>query len=269
MRDVFFLTCGTLRVPAAGFAPAWSLGRMDIPIVVAVAVRESGDVALVDTGFGEAACESVARVYGRFHSLYMSARARRGDAIVHQLERLGLPRARVRTIVATHLHLDHIGGAEDFPDAEVVCSDAELAAYRARKSPGYIPRDLERSRVRAVALAGAPTYGFPASLDLFGDGAITLLDARGHTQGRCAVALRGRDATYVHLGDAVYQAWEHGLSPAGPSRFARITSWSKTEQRKTYEHIRACEADPRKPVLVPAHDMGTFERLPHAPSATA
>jgi glyoxylase-like metal-dependent hydrolase (beta-lactamase superfamily II) len=240
---------------------------MDIPLVVAVMVRGSGDVLLVDVGWSEEACASVARVYGRLQSFYLGVRARRDDAIVLQLERLGIARDRVKTIVATHLHLDHVGGVEDFPDAEVVCTDAELSAYRARKSPGYIPRDLARSRVRAVALAGAPTYGFPASHDLFGDGEVTLLDAHGHTQGSCAIALRAREHCYVHLGDAVYQAWEHGLSPRGPSRFARLTAWSRIEQRSTYEHIRACEADPRKPILVPSHDMGIYAKLPHAPTA--
>lgn len=267
MRDVFFLTCGTLRAPAAGFAPEVSLRRIDLPIVVAVAVRDSGEVALIDAGLSEAACESVRAVYGALGPLYVSARARCDDAIVRQLARVGVGRDRVKTIVATHLHLDHIGGAEDFPDAEVVCTDAELAAHRARKGLGYFARDLARSRVRAVALAGAPTYGFPASHDVFGDGELTLLDARGHTQGSCAVALRARDKSYVHLGDAVYQAWEHGMSPAGPSRFARVTSWSMAEQKRTYAHIRACEADPRRPVLVPSHDMAVYRGLPHAPAA--
>jgi glyoxylase-like metal-dependent hydrolase (beta-lactamase superfamily II) len=267
VRDVFFLTCGTMRVPSAGFSPGWSIARMDIPLVVAVVVRDSGDVLLVDAGWSEEACEGVARVYGRLRSVYLGARTRRDDAVVRQLARLGIARDRVKAIVATHLHLDHVGGVEDFPDAEVVCTDAELSAHRARKSPGYFARDLERARVRAVALAGAPTYGFPASHDLFGDGEVTLLDARGHTQGSCAVALRAREQCYVHLGDAVYQTWEHGLSPAGPSRFARITAWSRSQQRATYEHIRACEADPRRPILVPSHDMTTYRRLPHAPTA--
>lgn len=265
MRDLFFLTCGTMRVPKLGFLPELSFGAMSIPLVVAVGVRESGDVVLVDCGWSEEACEDVARVYGRLHSLYLGVRAKRSDAIALQLARLGIDRARVKTIVATHLHLDHVGGAEDFPDAEIVCTDAELSAHRARKSPGYFSRDIVDARVRAIALGAAPTYGFPASHDVFGDGEIVLLDARGHTQGSCAVALRSEQHTYVHLGDAVYQAWEHGLSPAGPSRFARITGWSKREQKKTYEHIRACEADPRKPVLVPSHCMQTYERLPHAP----
>ena len=33
-----------------------------------------------------------------------------------------------------------------------------------------------------------------------------------------------------------------------------------------YASLRACEADPRKPVLVPSHDKEVFERLPHAPA---
>jgi glyoxylase-like metal-dependent hydrolase (beta-lactamase superfamily II) len=175
--------------------------------------------------------------------------------------------------VATHLHLDHIGGAVDFPNAEIVCSDVELSAFRTLgRRAGYRAEDLAvRARLRPLAVTGGPSYGFPASHDLFGDGEIVLLDAHGHTAGSVAVALRGRERRcYVHVGDAVYQSWEMGLTPAGPCFVARNLAWRRDLQRKTYACLRACEADPRRPILVPSHDQATFDTLPHAPSgATA
>jgi hypothetical protein len=50
---------------------------------------------------------------------------------------------------------------------------------------------------------------------------------------------------------------------------ARMTTWKTKELAKTYGAIRSCEADPRKPMIVPSHDMGVFERLPHAPAPAA
>jgi hypothetical protein len=48
---------------------------------------------------------------------------------------------------------------------------------------------------------------------------------------------------------------------------ARMTTWKTKELVKTYGNIRACEADPRKPMIVPSHDMAVFQRLPQAPTA--
>ncbi len=242
---------------------------------VGVAVRDDGTVVLIDAGWSLAACAEPARVIGLVQSTMLGMRTRPADAIVEQLAELGIERRRVRTIVATHLHLDHVGGADDFPNAEVISSDVELSAFRSLGvRSGYRAADLSRSgRLHPIHVDGAPTYGFPASHDLFGDGEVVLLDAHGHTPGSIAVALRSRDrrgvGSFVHIGDAAYRAWEYGLAPAGPSLIARATAWRKDLQTESYAAIRACEADPRRPVIVPSHDDRVFDRLPHAPAEAA
>lgn len=235
---------------------------------IAVAVRDSGDVLLVDVGWSAEACVDPAALLGRVRAAALGVRARPGDAIVDQLRALGVERSRVKTIVATHLHLDHIGGACDFPDAQVVCTDRELRAFRGlRRDIGYRADDLAKSgRARTVILVGPPVLGFRASHDLFGDGEIVLCEAQGHTPGLAAVALRTPNRTYVHVGDAVYQTWEYGLSRPGPSPVARITGWRGEEMKRTYAAIRACEAHACKPIVVPSHDMSVFERLPRKPA---
>ncbi len=270
MRALFFLSSGTFTAPAIlqRIAPL-SFARLSN--TVAVAVRDSGDVVLVDVGWSAEACADPARFLGRVRAASLGVRAKPGDAIVDQLRALGIEPSRVKTIVATHLHLDHIGGACDFPDAEVVCTDRELRAFRGLpRDFGYRAEDLAKTgRARSVILAGAPTYGFPASHDLFGDGEIILCDAQGHTPGLAAVALCTAKRTYVHVGDAVYQSWEYGLSPPGPSIVARFTAWRREELVKTYAAIRACEADARGPVVVPSHDLEVFEKLPQTPAAAS
>jgi len=257
LRDVFFLTCGRL-----GPAP----GRLTN--TVAVAVRDSGDVVLVDVGWSAETCADPARHLGRLRMATLGVRVRASDAIVEQLAALGIERSRVRTVVATHLHLDHIGGLVDFPDAEVVLTRTEHEAFRTGSSlRGYRAKDLERTgRLRAVELDAGPTYGFPASADVLGDGEVVLLDAPGHTAGSVAVALRGPAGAFVHAGDAVYEKWEYGLGEKrGPSWVARLTSWRKAELLRTYGCLRLCEADPRRPTVVPSHDAAVFEGLAHAP----
>jgi glyoxylase-like metal-dependent hydrolase (beta-lactamase superfamily II) len=271
VKDVFFLTCGHFRTPALGIRPPGDRMRSArMSNTVAVAVRDDGTVVLVDVGWSLETCVDPRGTIGMVSAATMGVRVREADAIALQLRALGIDPLRVRTIVATHLHLDHVGGAVDFPNAEVVVARAELEAFMGKRRPltvGYRAEDLARAgRIRPVLLEAGPTYGFPASCDLFGDGQVVLLDARGHTAGSMAVALRGAQ-TWVHIGDAAYQRWEYGVSPAGPSLTARLLSWNREEQVRTYERIRACEADPRRPVVVPSHDVDVFAALPHAPLA--
>jgi glyoxylase-like metal-dependent hydrolase (beta-lactamase superfamily II) len=278
VRDVFFLTSGWFNAPAAMVEPlrvARSLRVVRLCNTVAVIVRDNGDVALVDCGWSREECAAPVRVLGRIQAAMIGMVVQHGDAIVDQLAMAGIAKDRVRTIVATHLHLDHIGGACDFPNAEVVCSDVELSAARVRPpANGYRPADIEWARVRPVYLGEGPSYGFPASHDLFDDGEVVLLDAHGHTPGLVAVAIRAANAKnsgpcYVHVGDAAYATWEWGLSPAGPSALSRAMAWRSDLLRSTYASLRDCEADPRRPVIVPSHDQAVYERLPHAPAAGA
>lgn len=269
MKDVFFLTCGHFQAPALAIRPPGArAGSARMTNTVAVGVRDDDSVVLVDAGFSQQTCAGPEGVLGTLRAKVLGMRVREGDAIVEQLRDLGIAPSRVKTIVATHLHLDHLGGACDFPDAEVVVTRPELEAFTraGRKlASGYRAEDLAGAgRIRPLTLDAGPTYGFPASADLFGDGQVVLLEARGHTAGSTAVAVRGAQ-TYVHIGDAVYQRWEYGISPAGPSVQARLLSWDVDEQVRTYGRIRACEADPRRPVVVPSHDADVFEALPHAP----
>lgn len=285
MRDVFFLTCGTLRSPAAAVAPLPAFGSLAsfasaaanlategtvaLSNTVGVAVRDSGDVVLVDAGWSTEVCADAPGVLGRVRAASLGVVVSEGDSIAQQLRAQGIDASRVKTIVATHLHLDHIGGASDFPNAEVVCSAREIAAYHAfPRDLGYRAADLVGAgSIRVVPLDAGPTYGFASSADVFGDGEIVLLDARGHTPGQVAVALRTKRECYVHVGDAVYQSWEYALDPSGPCLTARMTSWRKKELVQTYARLRSCEADPRKPRIVPSHDMTVFDLLPHAASS--
>jgi glyoxylase-like metal-dependent hydrolase (beta-lactamase superfamily II) len=269
LRDLFFLSCGGFAAPAVAIQPLGqgALKAAWMTNTVAVAVRDNGDIVLVDAGWDTATCESPVRQLGRVRRTVLGVRVRAEDAIALQLRGLGLDPASVRAIVATHLHLDHVGGVRDFPNAEVIVSQRELKAYwGAPKGGAYRARDLARAgRIRAVALDGTPSYGFPGSADPFGHGDVVMLDAHGHTSGSVAVALRGPRGTFVHVGDAVYQSWEFGLSPAGPCLIARQIAWSRPKMVSAYGCLRACEADPRRPVVVPSHDAQVFDRLPHRP----
>lgn len=268
MRARFFRTIGEIRVPKFVYEPGAlreSLEAGKMSMTVAVIERNDGSLVLVDSGYSEAVCANPLGALGWFRSLSaLGMDSTADDAIVRQLQELGYDPRKVTHVIATHMHLDHIGGVCDFPNAELIASRDEFAAFLSiPRNPGYRQEDLVASgRIRIVDLKEDGRYGFPASFDLFGDGEVVLLDARGHTQGSVAVAIDDGKRPYIHIGDAAYQSWEYGLAPAGPSRLATLTVWDKAKLHDTYRVLREAENHERRPVLVPSHDVGVYETLP-------
>lgn len=273
MRDLFFLSAADLAVPGSLVEPGplFSKARETLSCTVAVCVRDDGDLVLVDAGFSEEVCRDPATSLGKLTCRWLGLQTAAERAVVRQLEALGFDRGQVKAVVATHCHFDHVGGLCDFPNAELIASAEELHAVGACSLRlGYRPTDFASAdRIRVAQLTGPRHLGFPASLDVFGDGEITLLDAAGHTAGHLAVALAGPGGTFLHVGDAVLLEWESGRGFEGPGRLSKIICTDVRALRRTLDVLRNLDTQQRAPILVPAHDRRIFETLPHAPGDLA
>jgi Metallo-beta-lactamase superfamily len=92
------------------------------------------------------------------------------------------------------LHIDHTGALGHFPDATVIVQAQELDAARAAEPPhahGYVRDDFDRA-----GLDWRPVEG---ELDLFGDGAIRLLQTPGHSAGHMSLLLQLQETGPVLL----------------------------------------------------------------------
>ena len=101
-----------------------------------------------------------------------------------QLEALGYAPADVQQIGMSHMHIDHVGNLDLFPDAAVIMQQAEYdAAYGPHAEElAYIPETyavLDRSRIRTVV----------GEHDVFGDGTVVTLPLPGHTPGHQGLLL--------------------------------------------------------------------------------
>jgi len=126
-----------------------------------------------------------------------------GDDAVSQLARAGIAAADVAHVVQSHLHYDHAGGLELFPDAVAHVQRAELdvlAHPPADQVLFYCPADYEH-RTRWHVLDGGH--------DLFGDGRVVMVPTPGHTVGHQSLLVRlDSGATVILAADAAYQPEE-------------------------------------------------------------
>jgi N-acyl homoserine lactone hydrolase len=149
---------------------------------------DNGDNVLIDTGFPKG-----------YELPEMGLRLNERDYIVDQLATLGLAPHDIHYLICTHFDLDHAGGHDAFPDAELVVQRRHYEVARAGAHPRF-----ERMR---------PHWDHPSLRYRLIDGdtmllpGIELIETSGHVPGHQSVLVRLPQSGPVLLAiDAVTQA---------------------------------------------------------------
>lgn len=265
---MFFLSTGYMRLPEVMMKAGGRWAYVSIPLTVGVIQREDGRYVLVDAGLSRHELDKPAEAIGwlRQHAFRMDRRGEPPKCAADQLRDRGIDPADVAAIVPTHLHIDHVGGFADFPNAELIVRADELESSRKRgKNAGFHHvKTIDASgRARPIQLREEDRHGFPGHFDVFGDGRVVLLDARGHTAGSVAVQMTDPSdgMSVLMAGDAAYTRGE--LTDQRPSLLMRYVGFRRDWVKATWGRLSAFEkAHPECP-LVLSHDLERFEQLPH------
>jgi glyoxylase-like metal-dependent hydrolase (beta-lactamase superfamily II) len=121
----------------------------------------------------------------------------------------GAPGTTPDFALPTHAHWDHVCGLLDFAGLPVYLRDAERDWILGGDRPpvGGVRSALTDGRpVVPYELDGPPVATFTASHDLFGDGAVLLVELAGHTPGSIGVLVRTDSGWVLVAGDA---AWHY------------------------------------------------------------
>jgi glyoxylase-like metal-dependent hydrolase (beta-lactamase superfamily II) len=237
---------GTIAMPRAyTYRGEWRRGRLDSPIGAFLLEHPDEGPVLVDTGWDPRV--DVGRAMGLF---FRGVRMDPADAVPARLDALGVEREAVRTVVMTHLHVDHTCAMAAFPGATFVTTRAEWAAAHARAAvlSGYVRAHLPaESSVRFVDFAGGE------EVDLLGDGSIRLVSTPGHSLGHLSVLVESERGPVFLLGDAVYTL-RNLREDILPLRTA-----DDAASRETMRRLRAyADAHPDVP-LIPTHDAAAWD----------
>ena len=242
---------GLKRRLAPLFDPEWS----DWLPIYAFAIEHPEGVILVDTG-ANAGLMRLPRWHPYFR-LAVRFEIDREQEIGPELLKLGIAPRDVKTVVLTHMHIDHDGGLKDLMFSQVWAAAGELAAASgiAGKINGYLPQRWPSGfDPKPLAFEPKPFGPFASSHALTHDGAVIALPTPGHTDHHVSVAVVEEGVTTLIAGDASY--CEANLI-AG-----RIDGISASEGRARASLANINQLAIDRPVLfLPAHDPQTPARL--------
>lgn len=183
---------------------------------------------------------------------FLKPSQKREDVIDAQLKKLGYSADKVKVVVTSHSHLDHIGNVEMFPNAIHVLQKKELyqawfpEKFQGRTSPGsFVMADIDGTReFNFVELEG--------DYDLFGDGSVMILSTPGHTLGHQSMKVKlSGGKSIIMTQDAVWMKENLEGYPAG-------LNYSVQDYFKSVNRIKAMRDLEGADVLM-AHDQDQYK----------
>jgi glyoxylase-like metal-dependent hydrolase (beta-lactamase superfamily II) len=232
-----------------------------LPLPIFVVEHPTAGLILIDTGPPTAAAHDPRAAFGRFGAMVYNVRMRPEQAAAAQLRGLGIDPADVRTVILTHMHFTSSGAAAEFSDAMFIVSKVEWQAMQKRNGfkAGYIPRLFEHGLDYRLVDYDAPSVNsfasFARSIDLFGDGSITLVSTPGHAAGHQSVVLRLSDREALICGDAAHtrKSIDEGFRP--------LALHDEHNYKRSLREIRSYTQMTPSAIVIPGHDAEVWARL--------
>ena len=218
-------------------------------------IEHPNGLVMVDTG--ETARTTQSGYFPAWHPFFRNVRTKltADDEVGPQLRQLGFDPDDVRYVVMTHMHTDHAGGLQYFPNATFLLSQAEYAATQGigGRIAGYLPQHWpEWFAPTLIDFEHGPLASFEQSYALL-DG-ITLLPTPGHAAGHLSVFVETAPQPIVIAGDVSYseaQLYDQALDGVAPDAVT---------QRETLKQMLAL-VQATNALYLPSHDPHGATRL--------
>ncbi len=177
-----------------------------------------------------------------------------------QLDKGGI---RIDRILLSHAHWDHASGLVDFPEVPVWAPYEEIEFSQISTPPAVLPSQFKHPvKWLPFTFQSAAFMGFPASLDMFGDGSIVLVPLTGHTPGSVGLFLTLEDGRrFFFTGDASWRL-EGFTGPHEKFWISRnMVDNDRDATRKVLEQVHRLMAQEPNLRVVPAHDAQVQQKL--------
>jgi glyoxylase-like metal-dependent hydrolase (beta-lactamase superfamily II) len=171
------------------------LERRKFPSGVFLIKHATKGYLLFDTGYSRTIYKAgfKAWIYRTLNPTYVT----RQDEILTQLQKEGIRPADIKYVVISHLHPDHIGGIQFFPNSKFILSEGSYATFKQPKwndllikalIPSWFEDKIEVLQVKDRLKFRDNIFGY----DLFNDGSLILTELEGHTHGHLGAYIPGK-----------------------------------------------------------------------------
>ena len=235
---------------------ATAASRIELPCFCYLVEHPKG-LILVDTGVGRAFspkgvydAASVKALLGAPFAAYLRPSVAAGRSIGEQLAARGLRPEDLDVVLLTHLDADHVGGLHELRGAKRILMPEDeyfwscRMVYKLRQPQGlWLDVASEHFWYRGSPL-GTNRWAF----DLFGDESVMLVNLPGHTDGLCAVLIRGAGRFVLLASDAAI--CRENIETGTPPGFCFDV---KLEQ-KALRYLKELRSDPLCEAILLSHD---------------
>ena len=229
-------------------------------VMTAVLVRHPKGDLLIDSGLGRTISRQVESMPLIF---WWATDMEPGTPAIDQLEAAGYDPRRLRSILLTHAHWDHVSGIPDFPWVLALVSRAEHQFIHDGGYDAETARQIDPSVFREYEFDGGAYLGFDRSHDLYGDGSIVIVPSPGHTPGSVVifVTLPG-GPRFAFVGDLIWQMEGLFEREERPWFVAQSLDHDRDALRVALLHMYAIAARYPQIAIVPSHDARGFQGIP-------
>ena len=258
---VFQLPAGIIhRSAAAAYRGGSYFDKREFSTTAVLVKHPRGDL-LIDTGFGR-------NIDAHFKLLPLPLRLitsySRLLPVADRLTAARYDRKQLRAIILTHAHWDHVSGVPDLPDTPVwVTAEERRYIMNDRGPASAVVRSLLNVNYKEYGFEGGAFLGFARSHDVYGDGAVVIVPAPGHTPGSVIVFLAlPSGKRYALVGDLVWQ--REGIVAREEKPWLTRTAVDLDPAGVRTSMLRMAAIAARFPalIIVPAHDARGFADMP-------
>lgn len=251
---IYQLPTGTYETRAAFAFKGGSFREMRSFAATSVLVQHPKGDLLIDAGFGSQVASHMRLLPRLERAPHQLTRT-----VSEQLKASGYDHSRLRGVLVTHCHWDHVSGLDDL-QLPIWINDDELR-YAGSGKGGRVFREVSaRHALHRYPLKAAPYLGFSSSFDVYDDGSLVVVASGGHTDGSVIVfATLPTGKRYAFIGDLT---WQLDAIRSRVERPLMMRMLADTDPQLVREDMLLMIALADVMHIVPSHDVSAYEGIP-------